>query len=132
MEDRAASIAAVVLIGLLCAARSHAAGAEGRDARVEAETYLEAGRAMYALGNYTDALRNFAAGYSLAPRPEILISMGETYYKLGQLRESREIYQRYLERSPPDDPRRPAVESEIVELDLELRGAPPAHAVTTR
>ena len=104
-----------------------AAHAQSQDAIQRARTHFEAGRALYNLGNYTDAVREFSAGYQLAPRPQFLVNLGQCYRKLGghdNLVKARDMYQKFLDESPPADPDREQVKSLLADIDTELAAAP--------
>src|SRR5438477_2623625 len=75
-----------------------------------AKTHFEAGRALYNLGNYYDAVREFAAGYELAPKPQFLINLGQCYRRLENFEKAREMYQKYLTDVPGESPERAQVE----------------------
>jgi hypothetical protein len=117
----------LVLAVLACAARAQA---QQEDPVARARTHFEAGRALYQLGNYNEALREFAAGYQLAPRPQFLLNLGQCYRKLDDLANARGMYQRYLKDAPPSDPERPQAEQILAEIekqiaDREAASAPP-------
>src|SRR3954467_11063977 len=95
---------ALVVMVLACAGHAQA---QTDDPVASARTHFEAGRALYQLGNYNDALREFAAGYELAPRPQFLLNLGQCYRELDDLQHAREMYQRYLHDAPPTDAERP-------------------------
>ena len=103
------------------------AGAGANDDPVtRARTHFEAGRALYQLGNYNEALREFAAGYQLAPRPQFLLNLGQCYRKLDDLPNAREMYQRYLHDAPASDPERPQAQQILAEIDKQIAdGRPP-------
>jgi tetratricopeptide (TPR) repeat protein len=101
-----------------------AAAAPLEDATERARAHYEAGRALFSLGNYQEALREFTSGYQLAPKPRFLVNLGQTYRKLGQLEDAREMYRRFLQQVPHDDPDRPAVLTLLDEVDRELRLRP--------
>jgi tetratricopeptide (TPR) repeat protein len=61
-----------------------------------ARAHYEAGRALYSLGRYDDALREFMAGHQLAPRARFLLNMGQCYRKLGQPGKAKEMYTLYM------------------------------------
>src|SRR5262245_45858671 len=86
------------------------AHAEGGDALARARSHFEAGRALYSLGNYTDAIREFSAGYELVGKPQFLLNLGQCYRKQNQLQRARQMYQKYLSQAPSSDPERPQVE----------------------
>jgi tetratricopeptide (TPR) repeat protein len=83
---------------------------------VRAKARFEAGRALYSLGDYEAALREFAAGYQQVPRPQFLINLGQTYRKLERFDKAREMYEKFLAEASPDDPNRPAVAKILDEL----------------
>jgi tetratricopeptide (TPR) repeat protein len=115
-----ALIAALVLV--LCAGATRA---QSGDDTARARTHFEAGRALYNLGNYTDAIREFSAGYQLAPRPQFLVNLGQAYRKLGDLKKAREMYKKFLDEAPQNDPDREQVGQIIAELDQQIAAAPP-------
>ena len=102
---------------LACAAAAHA---QSNDDISRARTHFEAGRALYQLGNYDEALREFAAGYELAPRPQFLLNLGQCYRKLDNLEQARAMYQRYLHDAPVSDPERPQAQQILAEIDRQI------------
>jgi tetratricopeptide (TPR) repeat protein len=90
-----------------------------------ARTHFEAGRALYNLGNYNDAVREFAAGYQLVPRPQFLVNLGQAYRKLGDLEKARDMYRRFLDSAPANDPDREQVKQIVADLDQQLAAQPP-------
>ena len=115
---------AVAVAMLVCAG---AAQAQNDDQTARARTHFEAGRALYQLGNFTEALREFAAGYQLVPKPQFLLNLGQCYRKLDDLQKAREMYQRYLHDAPATDPERPQAQQILAEIDQQIadRQAPP-------
>jgi len=102
---------------LACAAAAHA---QSNDDISRARTHFEAGRALYQLGNYNEALREFAAGYQLAPRPQFLLNLGQCYRKLDDLINARLMYERYLKDAPATDPERPQAEQILAEIEKQI------------
>jgi hypothetical protein len=102
---------------LACAAAAHA---QSNDDISRARTHFEAGRALYQLGNYDEALREFAAGYELAPRPQFLLNLGQCYRKLDNLEQARAMYQRYLHDAPVSDPERAQAQQILAEIDRQI------------
>jgi hypothetical protein len=86
----------------------------------QARAHFEAGRALYRVDAYADAIREFAVGYDLTRKPEFLINIGLCQHKLGLLVEARDEYQRFLREVPVDHPRRAEVEVVLRELEVEL------------
>jgi hypothetical protein len=107
----------LVMMVLVCAAPAQA---QSEDPVARARTHFEAGRALYQLGNYNEALREFAAGYQLAPRPQFLLNLGQCYRKLDDLANARLMYQRYLKDAPATDPERPQAEQILAEIDKQI------------
>lgn len=118
-------VLALLLGSAAYAAAGGVAHAAGDDAVSRARTHFEAGRALYNLGNYQDAIREFSAGYQLAPRPQFLLNLGQAYRKLGQLEKARDLYKRFLTDAPPDDPDRGQVQQILIDLEGELARQPP-------
>lgn len=119
---------AIALALLWSAGRASAQSPPADDQTARARTHFEAGRALYQLGNYTEAVREFAAGYQLAPRPQFLLNLGQCYRKLNDLDKAREMYQRYLHEAPATDPERGQAQQILAELETQIadRNAPPA------
>jgi tetratricopeptide (TPR) repeat protein len=115
-------IATILAVALV----SSQAMAQNDDALGRARAHFEAGRALYNLGNYPEAQREFAAGYELAPRPQFLINLGNCFRRMDDLPQAREMYQRYLREARADDPLRGQAEQVLAEVERELAARPPA------
>jgi tetratricopeptide (TPR) repeat protein len=89
-----------------------------------ARAHFEAGRALYSLGSYTDAVREFTAGYQLVPNPTFLINLAQAYRKLDDLPKARAMFEKFLAEAPTDDPYRPQSE----QLLKQIGPAPPSPA----
>jgi tetratricopeptide (TPR) repeat protein len=127
-----------LFVALLIAAAAHAQQSPTDDSMTRARIHFEAGRALYQLGNYNEALREFAAGYQLAPRPQFLLNLGQCYRKLDDLANARSMYQRYLHDAPASDPERPQAQQILAEIEKQIADQshaapppPPAPVVTT-
>ena len=107
-------------LAVLCVLISGAAAAADTDPLQRAQTHFRAGKTLYDLGNFQDAIREFAAGYALAPRPEFLINLAQAYRRAGELEQSKEMFQRYLDKAPANARERPQVRAMIAELETEL------------
>jgi len=112
-------------IGLCVALLAWAANASAQtqsdeDPVTRARIHFEAGRALYQLGNFNEALREFAAGYQLAPRPQFLLNLGQCYRKLDDLANARAMYQRYLHDAALTDPERPQAEQILAEIEKQI------------
>ncbi|MCU1278134.1 MAG: Tetratricopeptide repeat domain protein [bacterium] len=114
-----AGVALVVLLANL-----PARGDEDRETRARA--HYEVGLGMYHLGNYRDAVREFSAGYALAPRPEFLINLGQAYRKLHDLDRAREMFKRYLAATDAQAPDRKQVQQLLEEVERARGTGPPS------
>jgi tetratricopeptide (TPR) repeat protein len=95
------------------------------DRETRARAHYEVGLGMYHLGNYRDAVREFSAGYELAPRPEFLINLGQAYRKLHDFDRAREMFKRYLATSDAQAPDRKQVLQLLDEVDRARATEPP-------
>jgi tetratricopeptide (TPR) repeat protein len=122
-----AATALVLLVGF-----GGFAEADTTDARARAEAHFEAGRGLYRLGNYSDALREFSAGYELTRLPTFLLDIGQCYRRLKDPVKARAAYEQYLAVTPEGDPARPQAAVVLDELTIEIAQratAPPPEAV---
>jgi tetratricopeptide (TPR) repeat protein len=101
-----------------------AARAESADDLGRAKTHFVAGRALYELGNYPEAIREFSAGHRLAPRPQFLLNLGQCYRKLGDLEQARAMYRRFLGEVGPDDPQRAEAQEVLAVIERSLAEHP--------
>ncbi|MDB4967645.1 MAG: TonB-dependent receptor [Myxococcales bacterium] len=102
------------------------AGPARADSEVEtrARGHYEIGLGLYRLGDYRAALKEFAAGYALVPKAGFLLNLGQTYRKLGQLRDARDKYRQFLTAVPAGDPQRPQAEKVLSEIEETLQTQP--------
>jgi tetratricopeptide (TPR) repeat protein len=97
---------------------------EPEDVMARAKTHFEAGRALYQLGNYDEAVREFTAGHTLVPRPQFLLNLGQCHRKLGDLESARAMYRRFLGEVPVDDPQRAEAEEVLAVIERGLAEEP--------
>jgi hypothetical protein len=117
----------VAVVVSLCAALAAPARA-GSDDEERARGHYEIGLGLYRLGDYRGALKEFAAGYELAHKPGFLLNLGQTYRKLGELREARDLYRQFLAEVRGDDPARPQAQKVLAEIEEALRTMAPPRA----
>jgi tetratricopeptide (TPR) repeat protein len=121
---RSARVTTLVLVGtLLCQvayAGEPAKGAHSVSKIEQAQTHFAAGATFYRLKNFHAAIREFAAGYALVPRPEFLINLGQAYRQLDDLERARAMYLSYLREAPADAKDRQNVTTLLREVDEEL------------
>src|SRR5262245_2865864 len=89
-----------------------------------AKNHFEAGRALFQLGEYQRAAREFEAGNQIAPRPRFLLNMGHCYRKLGQREKAVDAFRSFLSQASPADPDRPVASKFLEELERELKPPP--------
>lgn len=102
------------------------------DEVARAKTHFQAGKTHYELGRYSEAIREFAAGYALSPRPEFLINLGQAYRASGDRVSALDMYERYLEKAPANAKAREQVQGIVETLRAEIAAekakAPPPDA----
>jgi tetratricopeptide (TPR) repeat protein len=115
----------LLVASLLCAAPVRADRAA--DARMNAaRERFDVGKTLYDLGNYRDALREFAAGYSLVPKPQFLLNIGQCHRQLGEYTQARRVYEKFLSVTEENDRDRPSVRAVLAELiKMEEQSAQP-------
>jgi hypothetical protein len=90
-------------------------GQSSPDKRAKAQQHYQVGAGFFRAHEYEAAVREFAAGYALMPRPEFLLNMGAAYRQMKSPVEALRMYERFLE-AAPDSPRRAEVSEVIAEL----------------
>lgn len=124
-------VAGLSLFGLAAAVAVSERGARAQEENPDA--LLRADRAaaikrvaaqMFAESRYRDALAQFQAAYAVRQEAALLLHIARTYQRLGDLREARAFYVRYLTAAPagPSELRSEA-EQAIARLD-QLSSAP--------
>jgi tetratricopeptide (TPR) repeat protein len=120
----------LALAAVLCAA-PRLAVAQDEDAEVTkmAKEHYKAGLDAYKAGKYDVAIKELKKAYLLKRIPALLINIGATYRKMGDLDLALHFYGKYLEEAPADAKDRGEVEKTITEIKTEKEtGAPPANA----
>jgi tetratricopeptide (TPR) repeat protein len=117
----------VAVIASLLMAWVQFAGADDEDRLRRARAHYEAGRALYTLGRYDDALREFLSGHQLTPRPRFLLNMGQCYRMLEQPEKARAMFLAYLDdpSSFSDEAERKKVEELLQEATRAAAARPP-------
>jgi tetratricopeptide (TPR) repeat protein len=106
----------VTALGIGGRAESAPADPDGERARA----HFRAGQALYELGRYDEAAREFSASYALSHRAALILNIGSCYRALGDLPAAREVFRKFLEQAPPRDPYRSQAESILREIDEAL------------
>jgi tetratricopeptide (TPR) repeat protein len=89
--------AAVIAVVLLFASQTRA---EDNGAQLEAKARFRAGATYFEAAAYDRAIVEFEASYKLAPMPETLFTIAQSYRLKGDRRKAVEYYQRYLDGRP--------------------------------
>jgi tetratricopeptide (TPR) repeat protein len=97
-----------------------AGAAPSADDLARGRTHFEAGQAMYQLGRYAEAAREFSASYALTQKTALILNIGSCYRKLGDLTAAREVFSKFLSEAPAQDPYRPQVVRLLAEIDADL------------
>ena len=103
----------LLLMGLLLAAAP-------ADDLARARVLYQSGKTHYELHDYEQAIRDFAAGYALVPKPEFLVNLGQAWRAAGNLEKAADMFSKYLERAPADAPPRAEVEGLLAEVRAAL------------
>ena len=111
----------LLLLALLTPAVAKAQPAADETDRARAR--YEAGRSLYQVGRYDDAIREFSAGYDASQKPRFLYNLALCYRKLGDLSRTRDYLRRYLSVAPESDTNRHSIEGQLAEqAEANLRG----------
>lgn len=115
-----------LLVGVLaatmpCMAPSVARAEDADDAEVTrmAKEHYRLGLDAYKAGKYDVAIKELKKAYLLKRLPALLLNIGATYRKLGDLDLATHFYQKYLDEVPPTAKDRGDVQKLIAEIKLE-------------
>lgn len=114
------------LFGGLAQAPAHAQPTPAEED--EAQACYTRGQRQYDLGNYASAIEEFKRGYLLSGLSPFLLNIAQAYRKNGDNENALLYYKRFMEKSEPDDPARPATQKIIDELERASAPVPPAPA----
>ena len=107
----------VALLGVLPALAQPEPRESDADARARA--HFEVGRGLYKLGNYSEAIREFTAGYALVPKPGFLLNLAQAHRRLNHFAQAREFCERFLAEAPTTEPERGQVWTLLAEIQRE-------------
>ena len=93
--------------------------AHADDAAVAARRHFESGTALYDVGRFDEAAREYDAAYQLRNDPALLYNLGQAYRLAGNQAKAIVTYRAFLRRVP-NSPDRAEVEQRIVELQRQL------------
>jgi tetratricopeptide (TPR) repeat protein len=114
----------VLMLSMAMAGSAHAqAGDDDPEVMVQAKEHYKAGLAAYNDGKYDVAIRELKKAYLLKRLPPLLLNIGATYRKSGDIDLSLHFYQKYLDEAPSDAKDRGDVEQIIAELKTQKAGS---------
>jgi hypothetical protein len=116
-------LSTVALAALLSVAPS-VAHAQDDDAEVTrmAKEHYKAGLEAYKAGKFDVAIKELKKAYLLKRLPALLLNIGATYRKMGDLDLATHFYKKYLDEAPPEARDRGEVEATIKEIAQEKEG----------
>ena len=100
------------------AAHAQPAADDNPEVIAQAKEHYKAGLAAYQAGKYDVAIRELKKAYAAKRLAPLLLNIGATYRKIGDLDLSLHFYQKYLDEAPTDARDRPEVEKIIAELKV--------------
>jgi hypothetical protein len=120
MGIRELSISFGLVLGLVAHAHAQAPAPPAPETdpeKGEAKELVQLGVKLVKSKDLLGALAVFKDAYKRFPSAKILLNIGTTLRLLERNAEAANAYQRYLDSSPADDPRRTEVEAEVTRLD---------------
>jgi hypothetical protein len=116
-------LATMTLAAILCAAPG-VAQAQDDDAEVTkmAKEHYKLGLDAYKSGHYDVAIKELKKAYLLKRIPALLLNIGATYRKMGDLDLALHFYKKYLEEAPPEARDRAEVQQTIADIQNEKAG----------
>jgi tetratricopeptide (TPR) repeat protein len=84
------AVAVLLVLALLAPA------ARANDSSDSAKEHFQRGRTLHDAGSYAEAVIEYQAAYSLAPRPELLFNIGQCYRLMHNRERAVMYYERYL------------------------------------
>jgi tetratricopeptide (TPR) repeat protein len=123
-----AIVLSIVLSSALVAPRAGHAESRAAAANVaRARVHFQSGKRAFESKHYAKALEEFEAGYALEPRAGFLLNMGHAARRMGDVRQARDLYLKFLATDPPADERRSAAKL-VAEIERELSPEPAPHS----
>ena len=121
-----------LVAALVCAAPAlvHAEGNDEAEITAMAKEHYKQGLDAYKNGKYPEAIKELKKAYLLKRLPALLLNIGATYRKMGDIENSVYYYKKYLAEAP-EARDRGEVEKTLAELAREKPGAgatPPSEA----
>src|SRR3954454_1157559 len=117
-------LSTVALTALLCGIPAFANAQDSDDAEVTrmAKEHYKAGLDAYKAGKYDVAIKELKKAYLLKRLPALLLNIGATYRKMGDLDLALHFYKKYLDEAPAEAKDRGDVQNTIAEINAEKAG----------
>jgi hypothetical protein len=111
-------LVAACLVAIVLGASAHAESDDDKQLR----DYVRAGNGFYRLGDYANALRQYAAGYERLRHPAFLVNMAQCYRQMHDRARACETFKQWQRAAPEADPLREQVATMVASLGCaELR-----------
>jgi hypothetical protein len=112
---------AVAFCAIPSTGRTQEAGDDAEVTKMAKEHY-RAGLEAYKNGQYDVAIKELKRAYLLKRLPALLLNIGATYRKMGDLDLALHFYKKYLDEAPPEARDRGDVENTVKEIEAEKGG----------
>jgi len=118
------TVVSALVAALLCIAPvvAHAESSDEAEITAMAKEHYKLGLDAYKNGKYPEAIKELKKAYLLKRLPALLLNIGATYRKMGDIDNAVYYYKKYLAEAP-DAKDRGDVEKTLAELDKEKPGA---------
>jgi tetratricopeptide (TPR) repeat protein len=120
-----------IALTLLCA-KTARADDDDPEVTAQAKEHYKAGLDAYKAGKYDVAIRELKKAHLLKRLPPLLLNIGATYRKMGDLDLALHFYQKYLDEAPADAKDRPEVEKTISEIKAQKSSASASEEAPSR
>jgi hypothetical protein len=107
------------LLAMIVPAARAQEGGEDAEVTKMAKEHYRAGLEAYKAGQYDVAIKELKRAYLLKRLPPLLLNIGATYRKMGDLDLALHFYKKYLDEAPPEAKDRPDVEATIQQIEQE-------------
>jgi hypothetical protein len=125
------TVVSALVAALLCIAPvvAHAESSDEAEITAMAKEHYKLGLDAYKNGKYPEAIKELKKAYLLKRLPALLLNIGATYRKMGDIDNAAYYYKKYLAEAP-EAKDRGEVEKTVAELDKEKPGAGGAPAAS--
>lgn len=126
--------AAVLCVSMMLVAAPALADTPGNLQKPDAVAHFTKGNALYKAGEFADAINEYKAGMLVEPSAVFNFNLGQSYRQLGDYKQAKWQYQRYLASGLASEDEREAINKLIASMDAEAqqkaRTDPPTEPAT--